>query len=415
MAIFRWPRRRLGTSHLYRPEPEAAATSRQPPSPCGPIVVGRIGHRRIVLGEPWRPGPVAARVGYGLDADPAAFNEECMRTFRSECLGVDRRARRAAALGAREPQYQDGCGRAVVAQRDRRVGDRQQHALHARRAAVRVAAEGRGLRCLGLRPAVAVMLEPTRQLEARSRGPRARTGRRFRAHRDQRRRRARPARRDGVPSAPASGPARWARCPAAASACSTARTTVRRQPSARTRRSEWPARGRRRPAGRATRLAHHTIASMPHPITHSGAASSPNGIATSVASAAGMTIDVADRDGEEVGEDGELLRVVEMVDAERRHGEARDQRRGDDAAEEQQRVAQRPAHASPPRAPLAPAQPLVGRDQRHHRGKRHLEARIEQALRPHHAGSPAPPAPHCAAPRAGRSSITARNMMEIMM
>ena len=43
------------------------------------------------------------------------------------------------------------------------------------------------------------------------------------------------------------------------------------------------------PGRPATHAAHHTIASMPQPITQSGAASSPNGIATSVASAAGMT------------------------------------------------------------------------------------------------------------------------------
>ena len=43
------------------------------------------------------------------------------------------------------------------------------------------------------------------------------------------------------------------------------------------------------PGSPATHAAHHTIASMPHPITQSGAASSPTGIATSVASAAGMT------------------------------------------------------------------------------------------------------------------------------
>ena len=44
------------------------------------------------------------------------------------------------------------------------------------------------------------------------------------------------------------------------------------------------------PGKPATQLAHHTIASMPHPITRKGPASSPNGIATRVASAAGMTI-----------------------------------------------------------------------------------------------------------------------------
>ena len=44
------------------------------------------------------------------------------------------------------------------------------------------------------------------------------------------------------------------------------------------------------PGRLATQFAHHTIASMPHPITQSGAASSPSGIATSVASAAGMTM-----------------------------------------------------------------------------------------------------------------------------
>jgi hypothetical protein len=46
-------------------------------------------------------------------------------------------------------------------------------------------------------------------------------------------------------------------------------------------------------------------------------------------------------------------------------------------------MADRPmsAHLGPFLA--ARAQPLVGRDQRHHRRKRHLEARIEQALRPH--------------------------------
>jgi hypothetical protein len=43
------------------------------------------------------------------------------------------------------------------------------------------------------------------------------------------------------------------------------------------------------PGRLATQAAHHTIASMPHPITQSGPASKPTGIATSVASAAGMT------------------------------------------------------------------------------------------------------------------------------
>ena len=43
------------------------------------------------------------------------------------------------------------------------------------------------------------------------------------------------------------------------------------------------------PGRLATQAAHQTIASMPHPITHSGPASRPAGIATSVASAAGIT------------------------------------------------------------------------------------------------------------------------------
>ena len=43
------------------------------------------------------------------------------------------------------------------------------------------------------------------------------------------------------------------------------------------------------PGSSETAWAHHTIASMPRPISRSGAASSPNGIATSAASAAGIT------------------------------------------------------------------------------------------------------------------------------
>ena len=151
---------------------------------------------------------------------------------------------------------------------------------------------------LGGRAAVAVVLEPARQLEARAAARQRRQLAGIGAHRDELA--AAPDQHVGTPSRRRQHQAQHdrARCRAAASACPTARTTARRRPSARTRRSGSPARGRPRPAGPRPSCAHHTIASMPHPITHSGAASRPNGIATSARQRRRHDDQVADRNGE---------------------------------------------------------------------------------------------------------------------
>ena len=145
------------------------------------------------------------------------------------------------------------------------------------------------LRDLGLRPAVAVVLQPARQLEVGAATRQRGQARPSPCARRRERRRARSARPACGPWAPASARERWAPRPAAASACSTARTTARRRSSARRHTSGWPARDPRRPAG--SRPSWRTTPSprCPSPSPSSGAASSPNGIATSVASAAGMT------------------------------------------------------------------------------------------------------------------------------
>lgn len=78
-------------------------------------------------------------------------------------------------------------------------------------------------------------------------------------------------------------------------------------------------------------------ASTPAPISMSGPASSPSGIATSVASAAGITTRY-DRHGDQVGENGQLLALVEVVDGERRHRGGGDERRQHDAAKNRTRA-----------------------------------------------------------------------------
>lgn len=73
------------------------------------------------------------------------------------------------------------------------------------------------------------------------------------------------------------------------------------------------------PGNPLTNLADALIASMPAPMTISGPTSKPTGIKTSVARAAGMITTLQMRHYEKVGQNGVVLRLVEMKDRKWRH------------------------------------------------------------------------------------------------
>ncbi len=136
-------------------------------STCGPaarqpiVFVGRVGIRVASLS----PRPVSARLRHRLDDDAAVVDRERVGAAHVHIIAIDHRPRRSAALRLGKLQDQDRCHGAVVAQGRRRPADGDAHSLHLRGAAQLVAKESLRLSGFGCRPAITVMLEPTRQLE----------------------------------------------------------------------------------------------------------------------------------------------------------------------------------------------------------------------------------------------------------
>ena len=94
------------------------------------------------------------------------------------------------------------------------------------------------------------------------------------------------------------------------------------------------------PGSPATTRAHHVITSMPKPITHERQRFQPERHQHQRRQRRRHHHHVAHRDRDQVGDDRVLLALVEMVGGERTHRDAGDQRRPDDAAEEQQHAAE---------------------------------------------------------------------------
>ena len=316
-------------------------------------------------------------------------------------LGVDRRALRVAASWPRELQHQDRGAGAVVAQRGRRAGDRQQHAL-ARAPCSRDASQ-RNADALATSACGRPSPSCSSQRASSKLAPRPASAESWPASvRTATSPAPRPISTSGLRPVGASiARQRWAPRPSSRqrvlhSAHHSPPATISTNASVGMAGTRPTAPGRL-----ATQPAHHTIASMPHPMTHSGAASEPERHGDQRRQRRRHDDEVADRDGDEVGEDGELLRVVEVVDAERRHGQAGHQRRGDDAAEEQQprRAAPRAScqRRAPRRAGAATRRPRPAPPRRQTTSG--SPDRTGSRARP--AGSPARPAPRCAAPPPG--------------
>ena len=289
-----------------------------------------------------RPGAVSPLRRHRLDAQVRARRHvDRVRAGRTQREDVEHEPRARAAGRPRQRQHEDAGTLAVVGNRCGMPSDRHRRAAHLHRAARGIAAEaGCARRFLG-RARVAVVLEPARELEGRVRRrqrgePPVRAAHRDElavgAHQDVGARppgRQRDAGRDRGETAQAQ-----ARAP-------------EEQPETSSHHQREGGRGDRRDARHRAgqrcdppRAPHHRLDAPPH--YRQRQPLEPQRHQHQRGERRRHDEQVADRDRDEIGDDRELLALVEVVGGERRDRDARDERREHDAAQEKEKLDRAP-------------------------------------------------------------------------